>query len=112
MRIKTTLIAVLLSLSFSVLAENYIINQAYEIALDELRLPGNVVGSVSFKDCNTCEKQTIRVTPQTRYVLNNNDLTLVEFKEAVSAIADRKSNIATVIHHLESDSIVALQVVK
>ncbi|NCF73085.1 MAG: hypothetical protein GWP67_06225 [Gammaproteobacteria bacterium] len=112
MRIRTTLFAVLLGLSFSVSAENYIISQAYEIALDELRLPGNTVGSVSFKDCNACDTQTIRVTVQTRYVVNNRDVTLVEFTQEVSTIADKKSNIATVIHHLESDSIVALQIVK
>jgi len=112
MRIKTFFIAALLSLSFAASAENYIINQAYEIAVDGLRLPGNVVGSVSFKDCNTCEMQTVRVTPDTRYVLNNRDVTLADFRTAVSTITNKDSNIATVIHHLASDSIVALHVVK
>jgi len=112
MRTQTTLFAVLLGLSFSVSADNYIINKAYEIALDGLQLPGNAVGSVSFKDCNACETQTVRVTVQTRYVVNDRDVTLVKFKQEVSTVADKKSNIATVIHHLESDSIVALHIVK
>ena len=112
MRIKTLFIAALATLIFAASAQSYIISQAYEIAVDDLRLPGNVVGSVSFKDCDTCEMQTVRVTTETRYVLNNRDVSLVDFKIAVSSIIDKESNIATVIHHLESDSIVAVHVVK
>lgn len=112
MRIKTLFIATLATVSFAASAENYIISQAYEIAVDGLRLPGNVVGSVSFRDCDICEMQTVRVTTDTRYLLNNRDVSLADFKKAVSSIVDKKSNIATVIHHLASDSIAAVHVVK
>ena len=112
MRIKTLFITALVSLSFAAAAENYVIAQAYEIAVDGLRLPGNIVGSVSFQDCDICEMQTVRVTTETRYLLNNRDVSLVEFKKAVKSIVDKKSNIATVIHHLASDSIVEVHVVK
>lgn len=112
MQIQTLLIAALASLSFAASAESYIISQAYEISAANLRLPGNVVGSVSFKDCDSCETQTVRVTTETRYLLNNRDVSLVDFKKAVNSIVDKKSNITTVIHHLESDAIVAVHVVK
>ncbi len=112
MRIKTLFIAALATVSFAASAENYIISQAYEIAVDGLRLPGNVVGSVSFRDCDICEMQTVRVTTDTRYLLNNRDVSLADFKKAVSSIVDKESNIATVIHHLESDAIVEVHVVK
>ena len=112
MRIKILLITALASMSFAAAAENYVIAQAYEIAVDGLRLPGNVVGSVSFQDCDACAVQTVRVTTDTRYVLNNRDVSLVDFRKAVNSIVDKTSNIATVIHHLESDSIVAVHVVK
>ena len=112
MSIQIFLIAALASMSFAASAENHIIAQAYEIAVDDLRLPGNVVGSVSFKDCDACEVQTVNVTTDTRYLLNNRDVSLVEFRKAVNSIVDKDTNIATVIHHLESDSIVAVHVVK
>jgi len=112
MRIQTIAIVLLASMSFAVSAENYIINQAYEIAVDELRLPGNIVGTVSFRDCNSCEQLTIPVTTETRYVLNNRDVSLVDFRLALNTIADKSINIATVIHHLRSNTIVALHVVK
>lgn len=112
MRIRIFVIALLASLSFAASAENYIISQAYEVAVNDLRLPSHVVGSVSFKACNKCELQTISVTAETRYVLNNRDLILADFREAVSMIANRQTNIATVIHHLKSDTVVAVHVVK
>lgn len=112
MRIKTFIIAALASLAFAASAENYIISQAYEIAVADLKLPGNTVGRVSFKDCKACAVQTVLVTTDTRYVLNNRDVSLADFKKAVGSIEDKESNIATVIHHLESDTIVAVHVVK
>lgn len=112
MHIRLFVIALLASLSFAASADNYIINQAYEVAVSELRLPGNVVGSVSFRDCDSCEKQTVRVTTETQYLLNNRTVSLKEFKAAVNSIADKQNNIATVIHHLQSDAIVAVHVFK
>ncbi len=112
MIIRRVLMLVLLCISVPAVAQMVTIERAYEIAVDDLRLPGNVVGSVSFKDCNTCAKQTVRVTTETRYVLNNRDVSLVEFRKAVNSIVNKDTNIATVIHHLASDSIVAVHVVK
>lgn len=111
MRTRIFFIAALASLSFAAAAENYIINQAYEVAVDELRLPGNVVGSVSFKGCSECDFKTVRVTTKTRYVLNNRDVSLTDFKAAVNAVVNKQTNIATVIHHLQSDTVIAVHVV-
>lgn len=110
MHIRLFMIALLATLSFAASAENHIISQAYEIAVSDLRLPGNVVGSVSFKECDTCVKQTVRVTTETEYVLNNRTVSLADFKVAVKSISDKRKNIATVIHHLQSDAIVAVHV--
>lgn len=112
MHIRLFMIALLATLSFAATAENYIISQAYEIAVSNLRLPGNVVGSVAFKECDTCVMQTVRVTTETEYVLNNRSVSLTEFRKAVNTISDKQKNIATVIHHLQSDAIVAVHVFK
>ncbi len=110
MHIRLFIIALLANLSFAASAENHIISQAYEVAVTDLRLPGNVVGSVSFKECDSCLEQTVRVTTETEYLLNNRTVSLKEFRVAVSSIADKQNNIATVIHHLDSDAIVAVHV--
>lgn len=110
MHIRLFAIASLACLSFAAAAENYIINQAYEVPVSELRLPGNVVGSVSFKECERCVMQTVRVTTNTEYLLNNRAVSLADFKVAVKSISDKRKNIATVIHHLQSDAIVSVHV--
>ncbi len=97
-------------MSFAALADSYIVHQAYEIAVAELRLPGNENGTVSFRDCKKCAVQTIQVTPDTRYVLNGRTVSLPAFRRAVATISNQRQNIATVIHYLESDSIVEIQV--
>ncbi len=112
MRIRAFVFVVLTSVSFTALAENYIVSQAYEIAVAELRLPASDDGSVTFRDCGTCIIQTIRVTPETRYLLNGRYLSLAKFRREVARIVDQRKNIATVIHHLESDLIVEIQVFK
>ena len=112
MHIRLFMIALLAILSFAASAENYIVSRAYEIAVGELRLPGNVVGSISFKDCDSCAMQTIRVTTETQYVLNNRAVSLADFKVAVKSIVDKQHNIATVIHHLQSNAIIAVHVFK
>lgn len=112
MRTQTFLIAVLMSLSLNASAENYIVSHAYEIAVSGMRLPASVSGSIAIKKCESCDVQTIRVTSDTRYVLNNRDVPLADFKRAVSNILDKQRNIATVIHHLRSDTIVAVRVVE
>lgn len=112
MRIQIFIIAMLASLSFAASAENHIIEQAYEVAVNDLRLPGHALGTVAFKGCTSCELQTLSVTAETRYVLNDRDVTLANFTKAVNAIPDKRTNIATVIHHLKSDTVVAVHVVK
>lgn len=112
MRTQIFLIAALVGLSFAASAENYIVDHAYEIAVSEIRLPGSVAGTIAIKKCASCDVQTIRVTSDTRYVLNNRDVPLEDFRRAVSSILDKRKNIATVIHRLESDTVVAVRVVE
>ena len=52
------------------------------------------------------------MTSDTRYVLNKVDVTLADFRIAVNSIANKNTNIATVIHHLEADVVIEVNVVK
>lgn len=112
MHIRHLIIATLLFLGAAASAEMVTLVRAYEIAVSELTLPATESGTVSFKDCESCDRLTIPVTTATRYVLNKHDVPLDEFKAAVRSILDRDTNITTVMHHLESDTITAVMVVK
>ena len=105
MHIRKLLALVLLGLSLSAAADFTTITAAYEVAVSDLRMPRNEGGTLTFKQCSDCELQTLRVSGKTRYVLNDRDVELTEFKER---LAGARNEAATVMHHLESNTITAI----
>jgi len=110
MHIRKLLAIVLLGLSLSAAAEFTTITAAYEVAVSDIRLPGNTGGTLSFKQCADCEAQTVLVTSKTRYVINKRDVELTEFKERLTLVRRTKNVTATVLHHLDSNKITAIKV--
>ena len=110
MHIRKLLVLVLLGLSLTAAADFRTTTEVYEIDLINLRLPGTEGGTLALKECDDCETQTLRVSAGTRYVLNHRDVTLVEFKKAISRVRNREDVIVDVAHHLESDSVTKVMV--
>ncbi len=110
MRIRKLLVLVLLGLSLAAAADFRTITEAYEVALSDLRLPGSENGTLTFKQCSDCKAQTLRVTGKTRYLINDRDFALAEFKEQLKHIRNRKDQNVSVLHHLESNTIKAVKV--
>ena len=110
MRIRKLLVLVLLGLSFAAVADFRTITEVYEIDLTNLRLPGTEGGTLAIKECDECDVQTLRVSAGTRYVLNDRDVTLLQFKKAISRITNREDVVVDVAHHLESDTVTAVMV--
>ena len=110
MHCRKLLVLVLLGLSLSATADFRTITEAYEVGLSELRLPGNEYGTLTFKQCSDCELQTLRVNGKTRYLINNRDFALAEFKEQLKRAGNRRDQSMTVLHHLESNTIEAIKV--
>jgi biopolymer transport protein ExbD len=107
---RKLLVLVLLGLSLAAAADFRTITEAYEVDLSDLRLPGSENGTLTFKQCADCESQTLRVTGKTRYLINDRDFALAEFKEQLQAIRNRKDQSVSVLHHLESNTIKAIKV--
>ncbi len=110
MHLRKLLVLVLLALSLAAAADFRTITEAYEVDLSNLRLPGSENGTLTFKQCSDCETQTLRVTSKTRYVINDRDFALVEFKEQLKTVRKRKDQNVSVLHHLESNTIKAVKV--
>ncbi|HET6630763.1 MAG TPA: hypothetical protein VFG91_13390 [Woeseiaceae bacterium] len=110
MFIRSLLAALLLALSVPAAADFEVVSQAYEVPLADLRLPGTVNGTVSFRECETCTYQTVRATATTVYQVNGQALSLQDFQKELEGIQARGDVIATVLHHLESDTIEAIYV--
>ncbi len=110
MQIRKLLVLVLLGLSLAAAADFRTITEVREVDLIDLRLPGTEGGTLAINECDYCEVLTLRVSAGTRYVLNDRDVTLAQFKKAVSRVTNREDVIVDVFHHLESDSVTAVMV--
>lgn len=111
MHIRKVLIAALAFLSVPAAADFETVIEAHEVVLADLRLPGAAGGTLSFKPCVSCSYQTVRVTAETRYVANGRTYTLEEFRRELEKVADPGSEWLTVMHHLESNTITAVEAV-
>ena len=110
MNIKTLLAVTLICLGLSAVAEDRIISVAYEVALSDFSAPVTTHGGASFKPCGKCDRIIVRVTPATRYSVNNKTVRLEDFRKAVRHAGERDVKGLVVSHHLESDTITSIKV--
>jgi hypothetical protein len=110
MNIKTLLIAILLGVALPVAADFKTVSLAHEVSLSNFRVPISTNSVVSFKNCDNCEPQTARATPQTQYILNGQPVPLKEFREMVFQVKDRAHTAVIVLQHLETNSVISVSV--
>ena len=110
MKLKVLIAAILLSLALPAAADWAVIEDAFEVSLNEVRLPRNANGTIGFKKCSSCDFVTKRVNGNTQYQLNGKAIPLRKFREAVSAAAGQPDQAATVFHHVKSDQITKISV--
>lgn len=109
-RSKKLLVIAVVCIAFasSAFGENRIISRAYEALLDSFQAPTSMNGLVTFKECPDCEVLQIRVTAATRYAVNGRSVELEDFRLALLKAGDRDSGSITVLHHLESNGVEAV----
>ena len=107
-RLTILTLALLCAAGPAMAIEGEVISRAYEISLDQFQAPATPNGKTSFRPCRQCDRQSARVTPQTRYSVNGEVLKLQDFRAALLLVQDRRNAIVTVLHHLESDTVVSI----
>jgi biopolymer transport protein ExbD len=107
---KQLTLSLLVCLSMPALAEFTTVARAHEVALSDFRAPASAHGIAAFKSCEDCELLTVRVTPETRYVLNDQSVKLKDFRFALSTVTNRKDETVIVMHHLESDTVTTISI--
>lgn len=115
MNFKTLFAIALVSLGLAYAAPSAaalgpVVAQAHEISLENFSAPATENGGATFSKCNTCQRQTVRVSGGTRYVVNGSDVRLEDFRKALSQVRSRDDVTLTVVHHLESDTITKISV--
>ena len=107
MYVRILLALILIGSSLTAPAQFVTITEAYEVSVSDLRMPRSTGGSVTFRRCADCETQTLPVTSRTRYLLNDRDVELAEFRESITGAG---AATATVMHHLESNTVTAVMI--
>ena len=110
MKTKLLIAAALIGLALPAAAQFQTVQQAYEVALSEIRLPRNVNGTIAFKECEKCQYRTKRVSAQTRYVLDGRTIPLAEFRDAMERVNDRRNEAVTILHHLKDNQVTEVSV--
>ena len=110
MKLKLLIAAALLCMAFPAAADFTTVQQAYEIALSDLRLPRNKTGTIAFKECDSCKYMTVRVGADTRYTLNGKAVPLKKFREALSVVENIDDQPVTVLRHVERNQVTAVLV--
>ena len=110
MKFKVLIAAIALSLALPVTTQADIVQEAYEVALSNVRLPRSPNGTIAFKECDRCEYAVLRVGADTLYRLNGKPVRLVKFREALASVQDRDGEAVTVLHHLERNQVTEVSV--
>ena len=110
MKIKLTITALLLALAMPAAADRAVVQQAYEVALSDLRLPRAEGGTIAFKECDDCTYRRLRVSAGTTYRINGNAVPLPRFRQAMRQVADRENEAVTVLHHVELNVVTDISV--
>ena len=110
MKIRTILAAVLLAISFSANADFTTVAEAYEIDLNNFRVPVTAGGTLAYRRCADCEYETRRMGSNLTFRVNGNIVDLTEFRKSVLTVRERDGKVVIVKHDFASDTIVSLSI--
>ncbi len=110
MKIKLLIAAILMTLASPVMADFVTRSLAYEVEITDLTVPISVNSRILFTECDECDHMAIRLTPDTRFVVNGRGVQFDKFRHAVKQAASADIASVTVLHHLESDTVVSISV--
>lgn len=109
MRAKLILLMAAVLIGGQASADFQTVVQAYEVPLSELSLPVSSSGMVSFRQCDSCERLTIRASANTRFLVNDESMRLEEFRNAIRYVNNASERAVTVLHDLPSNTIIEIR---
>lgn len=77
------------------------VEKSYELVIDQVTLPSSGVGTVIFKECDTCQPVALRVNGGTQYFLNGTAVPLANLQRAAAALRQqrRATDIGVYVHY-------------
>ena len=111
MKFKVLIIAALLVLALPAGAERAVLQQAYEVAASDLRLPRAAGGTLALRECATCDYRVLRVAPGASFTVNGRAVQPDKFRALLEQREDADSKPVVVIHHLERNQVTSVAVI-
>jgi len=105
---KFTMMAAMLLIAVPAAADFQTVSRAYEVALSDLTVPLSQNGQLLFKQCDVCDTESVRLTPDTQFVVNGRNVRFDRFRTIANETGEADSVPVTVLHHLESGTVVRL----
>lgn len=110
MNFRALLVAVLIAVAFPAAADPVVLEQAYEVPANDLRLPRTAGGTLALRECSSCDYVVLRVATEASFVVNGRGVDLDKFRALLSQLEDADSTAVTVMHHLERDQVISVSV--
>lgn len=110
MQFRIKLAMAILLFSTTAVAQFRTVELAHEIPLSGFVVPVTQNGNLNFRACPDCTAFSARLTPNTRYVINKEDLSLQEFRTRLSNVRNREDRIITVLQHLETNTVTRISI--
>lgn len=108
--IKTFAIAAALLFSLATFAQSLPPSKTFEISIFSVRMPVSESGTISIRECEDCDYHSIRVTPQTQYLINDHAMTLEQFRQALTEMRQRGDTTVNVQRDDTSNTVVTVRV--
>lgn len=110
MRFKILITALVFSLALPAMADRRVIEEAYEVAASDLRLPRNAGGTIALRECDACDYRVLRVAPGASFIVNDRALELDKFRALLAQLDDADGYAVIVVHHVERDQVISVSV--
>lgn len=110
MKLKIATVMALLTLSWPSFGQFQIVELAHEVPLSEFVVPVTRNGNLTFRSCGDCKSFTARMTPQTRYIINDQDVDLREFRERVIPLGRSADHYLTVLQHVQDNTVTFISI--
>ena len=111
MKLRNTILAVLLSLALPAMPEITNLINAVETAAVNINVPPGPSGRLSFRACDAkCDAELIvaRLTPQTQYVVRGETMEFVDFRREFYNLRRDSSTYALVTYDTERDTVTSV----
>ena len=110
MKLKLATIVAFLICSWPAMGQFQVIELAHEVPLSQFTVPVTRNGILNFRSCDDCQSFSARLTPETRFIVNQRDVELREFRQQVMALGKPDDHYLTILQHVEKNTITFISI--